>query len=1027
MPLLYLLATSLLCATALSAYQSSITIVGNTNATAFFGVTYSHPLLAIGGSGPYTFSLASGSLPSGLQLGANGGISGAPSQEGVFNFLVRATAANGATGTQAFVLTVAAPYAACPSSSLTVGLPFSFNILISGLAYPYPVQIVSGAPPPGITLSPDGLLSGTPSGNTAVYTFAVRNAQSPNTFTCSLHLIGSTATSLTLPGTSLPAAIAGFGYSHQFIASGGTQPYTYSLQQGALPPGLTLHPTGQLFGNLTTMGTYSFTIRVSDAASNTASASFTLSVGAPIVQLTGGPLPNGMAGSNYYYEIRAFGGIPPLTYRYSDGVGLSSLGISLSTAGILSGIPRSDGTFPVDITASDTSGASSTARFVLNVTRPNFSINSTSLPQARANAPYEFIFTTQNGTAPISFQREPGPWPAGMTIASDGRFYGTPTTPGSYFINILARDALGFTSLQSTRFEVLPARLALTDANLPNATATLPYSHTLSASGGQPPYRFTLLQGALPSGLSLSNTRGALEGLPITQGNYPFTIRASDAVGEFVDRSFLLTVLAAPEPLSLTSTLAPASLYATYSTNLIGRGGRAPYTFNLSSGQLPPGLRLGIDGALSGIPITPGTYRFSPRITDAANATVQTELTLNILPATILPLAIVNRDYSAPLPVPGPHSPLPASFPLPGGLGITANNSLQGRPLTPGIYGFSLTNVSTALPTPFLLYVSEEDGAASPNRIRTASLPSASLGLFYEQSLRSDAPSPRLFSLSSGTLPPGLTLDPNSGALRGVPTAEGIYPFSIRVATANGIQSAHAYLLQVSNATGPSLPRIHAVTSAASYESGGVAPGELLTFFGDALGPQTLSAAPVTRVAFDNQTAPLIYTQANQVSAIAPFALQGRALTRLTIEYQGLTSVEFLLPILPAKPALFAIDGSGQGPGAILNQDSSVNSAANRAAPESIVVLYATGGGSMTPEGIDGVLATTTSTLKLPVGVEVAGRPAEILYAGNAPGLLHGVIQINVKLPPNLPPGLQPLRLEVGGRPSLPGISVWLR
>jgi uncharacterized protein (TIGR03437 family) len=434
-----------------------------------------------------------------------------------------------------------------------------------------------------------------------------------------------------------------------------------------------------------------------------------------------------------------------------------------------------------------------------------------------------------------------------------------------------------------------------------------------------------------------------------------------------------------------------------------------------------------LNGAISGAPTAPGAYRFFARVTDAANASVQTELTLNILPATILPLAIVSRDYSAPLPVPGPHSPLPTSFPLPAGLGINSGNNLQGRPLTPGIYGFSLTNASTGLPTPFLLYVAEQDGAASPNRIRTASLPPASVGLFYEQSLLSDAPSPRLFALASGTLPLGLTLDPNSGALRGIPTAEGIHPFTLRVSTPNGLQSAHAYLLHVSNAKGLPIPRIHAVTSAASYESGGVAPGELLTFFGDALGPQSLSAAPVTRVAFDNQTAPLIYTQANQVSAIAPFALQGRTLTRLTIEYQSLTSVEFLLPILAAKPAIFAIDGSGQGPGAILNQDASVNSAANRAAPESIVVLYATGGGSMTPEGIDGVLATGTSSLKLPVRVEVAGRQAQVLYAGNAPGILHGVIQINVKLPPNLPTGLQPLRLEVGGRPSLAGISVWLR
>lgn len=1025
MQLPYLLATFLFCASSLAAFQNTITIIGNTNATAFYGVSYSHPLLAVGGNGPYIFSLASGSLPTGLQLASNGGISGAPSQEGVFNFLVRATDGNGgATGTQAFVLTVNAPYVTLSPSSAMVGVPYSATVLMPSLAFPYPVQIVSGTAPPGLTLNPNGLLSGTPTGFSATYSFGVRNAQSPTTFQYSLQVSGPAATTLTLPSTSLPPGIAGFGYSHHFLASGGTQPYTFSLQQGAFPPGLTLHPTGQLFGNLTTMGNFSFTIRVSDAASNAVSASFTMSVGAPIVQLGGGVLPNGMAGSNYFYEIRAFGGIPPLTYRYTDGIGLSALGLNLSTSGILSGIPKSEGSFSVEITASDSSGASATARFALNISRPNFTFTDDRLPQARANAPFEFTFSTQNGTAPVTFQREPGPWPPGMTIASNGRFHGTPTTPGSYFMTILATDALGFGSRLGILFEVLPARLSLTDANLPNATATQPYTHPLSAVGGQPPYRFALLQGALPSGITLVNPQGALVGLPITPGNYPFTLRITDSLGEFADRSFLLAVLAAPEPLSLTSTLAPASLYATYSASLSGRGGRSPYTYNLSGGTLPPGLRLGLDGSISGTPTTPGGYRFFARVTDAANATVQTEITFNILPASILPPATANRDYAASLPVPGPHSLLPSSFPLPTGLGVNAGASLQGRPLVPGIYGFALTNASTGLPAPYLLSVTEEDANASPNRIRTASLPPASTGLYYDQSIASDASSPRVFALSAGALPPGLTLDPNSGAIRGIPIAEGIHPFSIRVSTPNGLQSSQAYLLQVANAQGP---RIHAVTSAASYEAGGVVPGELLTFFGDALGPQALSAAPVTRVAFDNQTAPLIYTQANQVSAIAPFALRNRGLTRLTIEYQGLSSSEFLLPVLPAKPALFAIDGSGQGPGAILNQDATVNSAANRAASESIVVLYATGGGSMTPEGIDGVLATATSALNLPVRVEVAGRAAEVLYAGNAPGLLHGVIQINVKLPSSLPAGLQPIRLEIGGRKSPAGISLWLR
>jgi uncharacterized protein (TIGR03437 family) len=111
------------------------------------------------------------------------------------------------------------------------------------------------------------------------------------------------------------------------------------------------------------------------------------------------------------------------------------------------------------------------------------------------------------------------------------------------------------------------------------------------------------------------------------------------------------------------------------------------------------------------------------------------------------------------------------------------------------------------------------------------------------------------------------------------------------------------------------------------------------------------------------------------------------------------------VPVQAASPALFALDATGGGPGAILNQDLSVNSETNPAAPGSVVVLYGTGGGLTTPSSVDGLLtAQPYPKPVLPVSVTIDNLPAQVLYAGAAPGLVAGVLQINVVVPANAAP-----------------------
>jgi len=208
---------------------------------------------------------------------------------------------------------------------------------------------------------------------------------------------------------------------------------------------------------------------------------------------------------------------------------------------------------------------------------------------------------------------------------------------------------------------------------------------------------------------------------------------------------------------------------------------------------------------------------------------------------------------------------------------------------------------------------------------------------------------------------------------------------------------------------------ISSVANSASYLAGAVSPGELVTVSGANFGPPAAVQGAVsggsvantlesTQVLFGGTASPLLYASSNQINAVVPFGVTG-ATAPVQVVYQGQTTASFSVSLQPASPALFSLNASGGGQGAILNQDGSVNGASNPASPGSVVVLFATGTGLTMPASTDG--AITSPPLPeplLPVSVTIDGRPAEILYAGAAPDLIAGVTQINVVVPDSLSP-----------------------
>jgi len=183
-----------------------------------------------------------------------------------------------------------------------------------------------------------------------------------------------------------------------------------------------------------------------------------------------------------------------------------------------------------------------------------------------------------------------------------------------------------------------------------------------------------------------------------------------------------------------------------------------------------------------------------------------------------------------------------------------------------------------------------------------------------------------------------------------------------------------------------------------------------------------------TRALFDGVAAPLIYTSEGQVAGVVPYSVAGRSTAQLIVEYQGVASAAIAVPIAAAAPAIFTSNSRGTGQGAILNENTTFNGPANPAGVGSIVVIYATGEGETDPTGVDGLPSNAVFPRpRLPVTVTIGGRNADVLYAGAAPQLVAGVLQINARIPVGTLPGDAPLTFSVGGVSSPAGVTVAVR
>jgi hypothetical protein len=357
--------------------------------------------------------------------------------------------------------------------------------------------------------------------------------------------------------------------------------------------------------------------------------------------------------------------------------------------------------------SSGTAGPSSPVNPVTPV-----SISTTTLAGGVVGLPYSSSIQAANGTSPYTFTITAGTLPAGLTFAANGAISGTPTTAGASTFQVQVTDSSNPVekSLQSLSISIV-APVVIGGGALPAGTVGSGYSSTVQATGGTPPYIYTVTSGALPAGLVLLSS-GIISGTPTTAGIASFSIQAADSASTSQKASAAFTLAIQPPPLVVTTTTLPnAQLNTAYTTSLQANGGTQPYTFSLQSGVLPTGLTLSSSGVIAGTPTIPGASTITVAVKDASptpqTVTVRLSITVSNSPLSVhvvsLATPVLGSSYSQTIIASGGTAPYTFSLSsgsLPTGLTISSSGTLSGTPTALGTFAATLQVTDSTQPTP---------------------------------------------------------------------------------------------------------------------------------------------------------------------------------------------------------------------------------------------------------------------------------------------------------------------------------------
>ncbi len=695
---------------------------------------YSQSLFATGGTGTgYTYAVSTGTLPAGLALNAStGAISGSPTVAGTYNFTIRVTDSSAATATQTYSIAIDG-YGVLNvqfqpvDSSLFFGPALIGNDIDLWNSFGGPAGNRPALYDDAGNITAAGVTYNVPGGSTVTnVTSGGGGFCTPVTAFCNLMKTYLAAPPGATGTINLTGFTPGSAWDIYVYTQGDTSGRSLSVTAtGASPVNSSAASASD--STFTANKNYILIPAIANGSGNI-DLTFTgggggegdlnglqLTPHVTPISITSGALPAGVSGVGYSQTLSVSGGTG-LLYNWAVTTGTLPTGLALNAStGAITGIPTVAGSFPFTVTVDDALNYVATKNFTI-VVGPALSITSVSpLPTGFLGVPYSQTLTASGGTGGYVWAIQSGLFQSGLILDSSGVISGTPTSLGTANVVVQVFDSSNAAASKTLQLTV-SAALSVMTSTLAGGEIGVPYSQTLSATGGAPAYTWSIVSGTLQAGLTLNPSTGAITGTPTVGGTNNLVFRATDSASNTaVSTTVALTV--APAVTITTSTLPAGVVGITYSQQLASTGGTGPYTWAITSGGIP-GLTLFSNGILSGPPQTAGTFTVNVRVTDGLNAQANQTLSVTIngalqITTSVLPGGTVGIPYSQQL-VAGGGSGSGRVFSISAGtmpLGLVLNQAtgvLSGNPVTAGAASFTVqvtdsTSATASTPYSFTL------------------------------------------------------------------------------------------------------------------------------------------------------------------------------------------------------------------------------------------------------------------------------------------------------------------------------------